>query len=127
MLKALWFYMKNKLSRIFVILIPLVGVLFAWATWEAKITPYVDQVIVSKEVVVNFQQQIDQKIANGEITKDEAIYIYKRNALKSNELEVELASGFKAVMVFIFLVISFCILATIIRTLMLEIKSDWKL
>jgi len=119
--------MKNKLSRIFVILIPLVGVLFAWATWEAKITPYVDQVIVSKEVVVNFQQQIDQKIANGEITKDEAIYIYKRNALKSNELEVELASGFKAVMVFIFLVISFCILATIIRTLMLEIKSDWKL
>jgi len=109
------------------VLIPLVGVFAAWVTWESKVTPHVDQVFKSKEIVISFHQEIDKKIATGEITKDEAIYIFKRNALKSNELELGLAASFKEMLTFLFLVLSICIFATIIRALILEVKSDWKL
>jgi hypothetical protein len=119
--------MKNKLPRIIMILMPLFGVLFAWATWEVKITPYVDKVFISKQALIDFHKAIDTKIVTGEITQDEAIYIFKRNALKSNESEVALASSFKAAVVFMLLAISICLFATITRILKLEIRSNWKL
>jgi len=119
--------MKNKLVRLATALCPLFAMIFIWATWETELTPMVDRVYETKPALIRFHQTMDTKISNGELSKDEAIHIYKRNALDGQEADEEIAELFKFALMFLFLSLSVCILVTSIRVIILEAKSDWKL
>ena len=124
---SLWFFMKNKSSRLLVALVPFIATLFIWGTWETKFSPWVDKIYDAKPDLINFHKVMDNKITKGELTKDQAILIYKRNALDGQEADEEIAGLFKVIVLFSFLSLSVCMLVSSIRVIVLEIKSDWKL
>lgn len=119
--------MKNKISRILTAIIPFVGAFAIWCTWELKVVPQVNKVFHFAESTKDFHKKVDAKIVSGKITKDEAIYILKQNTLNLQESDMKLAAGFKAVLTFLFLGLSVCILFPVIRVIVLEVRSGWKL
>ena len=126
-IKLLWFFMKNRIGRLFVALIPFIGALFIWGAWQVKVSPWLDRFYETESVIIEFHKEMDRKIASGELTKDEAIFIYKRNAINGQHADEQLVELFKVVLLYLFLGLTLCIFAASIRIIVLEVKGGWEL
>ncbi|KZX76052.1 hypothetical protein A3715_28045 [Oleiphilus sp. HI0009] len=116
--------MIKKLERIFYALIPLIAIIYIWATWQSKINPIMDKVYETGPELVKFHEEINSKLAAGELTKEQVISIYQQNTTNVQKADEDIITNIKSIIFKLFSILSLFALIGSARAIYLEIKRN---